>query len=501
MNAVGTALDRLTGRVPMYRLVSLSLLATLVLAVVLSAAGQLFYSPGALLASAAVAVVSTWVVSRLLGLAFDVPVHGESSVITGLIVFFLMLPTLDPLGLAIIGLVGLVAAASKFLIAWRGRHLVNPAAFGAFAVALTGLGAAGWWVATAGLLPLVALAAVLILWRTRTHVVGLVFMGLATLLVTVGLIGYGEEPLVALQTALFSYPIVFLGAFMLTEPLTLPARRWQQLVVAAVIAVVFALPLFVQLSFGNFYISQEFAVLVGNLVGVALAFPVAARLRYVGSRRIGPDAVEYRFTPARTLRPHRPGQYAELHLAHSGTDRRGPRRHLSVVSPRGSDELAFAVRIPQDRSSSFKRALGELEPGAPARATWVGGDFVLPDDRALPVLFVAGGIGITPFVGDLEAGARNALLVYRAASEADLLYRDEIEASGLPVIAVTPEEPGRMAERWRWAPDLESALALVPDAAQRSAYVSGTPSFVTRSRSALRRAGVRKIRTDRFAGY
>lgn len=501
MNAVGDALDRLTGRLPMYRLVSLCLGVLLAAAIVLSLTGALFYTPVQLLVSAVVAIASTAVVSFLLGLAFRVPVHLESSVITGLIVTFLMIPTTDPQLLLATALVGALAGASKFLLAWRGRHLVNPAAFGAFAVALTGLGAAGWWVATAGLLPVVLVSAVLILWRTRTHVVGLTFVALTTVLVTLGLVLGGSDPLTALGTALVSYPILFLATFMLTEPLTLPPRRRQQLVVAAVIAVVFALPLFVSVSLGTFSLSQEFAILVGNLVGVALAFPMAARLRFVGSRPVGPDAVEYRFVPTRPLRAHRPGQYAELHLAHSKIDRRGPRRHLSLVSSTGSDELAFAVRHPRELSSSFKRALTGLEPGAMARTTWVGGDFVLPRDRNTPVLLVAGGIGITPFIGDLADGTRKAVLVYRVASEADLLYRAELEESGMPVVVVTPERPSRLAQGWTWESDFDAALASVGGESAREAFVSGTPSFVKRARTALRRAGTTKVKTDLFAGY
>ncbi|MFD1714099.1 FAD-dependent oxidoreductase [Amnibacterium flavum] len=501
MTAVATLLDRITGRFTMYRLMTIVLGALLVLALILSASGQLFYSPVALLASAAVAIAVTWGASRLLGLLFRVPVHGESSIITGLLVFFLLLPTAEPVGLAIIGLAALLAAASKFAIAVGGRHLLNPAAAGVFLVTLTGAGAEGWWVATPQMLPLVVIGAILVLWRTRTHLVGLTFMALATVFIVLGLVRFGTDPLVALGQALGSYPIVFLGAFMLSEPLTLPPRRRQQLVVAAVVAVLFALPLFVTISFGTFNLSQAFALLVGNLVAAALAIPVGLTLRYRGSRPVGSDAVEYRFGVSRPpRRAHRPGQYLELQLPGVRGDVRGSRRHLSIVSgPEDPGEVRVAVRVPE-RPSAFKRALSSMEPGAIARATWVGGDFVLPDDRDAPVVLIAGGIGVTPFVAELGAG-RDAVLVVRARSYDELIYRDEIERSGARVVLVSPDTGESLPAGWTRVDELEGALAAVPDIASREAYVSGAPLFVDRSRGALRAAGVKRIRTDRFSGY
>jgi len=501
MTPIAALLDRITGRVPMYRLLTLVLSVIGVLALALSATGALFYQPLDLLASAAVAIGVSLLATSLLGLVFRVRVHAESSVITGLLIFFLMVPpTVDTLALLDIGLAALLASLSKFLIVWRGRHLLNPAAAGVFLLSLTGLGAAGWWVATPALLPAVAIGAVLVLWRTRSHWVGLTFMVLATALVSVALIGFGTGPLEALSTAVGSYPIVFLGAFMLTEPLTLPPRRTQQLIVAAVVAVLFALPLYVSLSFGTFYLSQEFALVVGNLLAAALVLPAAVTLTFTGARSVGSDAVEYRFCTDRPLSRARAGQYAELHVPHSGVDRRGSRRHLSLVGEPGAGDVRFAVRTAVP-GSSFKKALAALNPGDRVRATWVGGDFVLPDDARRPLVLLAGGIGITPFVSALEEGNRDAVLVYRAASAEDVLYRDLLERSAIPVVLVTPEAPAELPKSWRWAAGLDEALAGMTDLGARAAFVSGTPSFVDRSRRALRSAGVTAIRTDRFSGY
>ncbi|HEY8587948.1 MAG TPA: oxidoreductase [Naasia sp.] len=497
------ALDRLTGRLPMYRLVTLALLVLLAASLLLSATGQLFYSPLAILASAAVTTGVCWGATRLLGIAFRVRPHDESAVITGLILFFLFLPTLDPAGLSVLAFAGAVAAASKFLLAWRGRHLFNPAAVAAVIVGLTGLGASGWWVATPPLAPLVAVLGLLILQRTRLLGVGLVFTVVATLLIAGLLTGFGVAPLPALGSALGSYPILFLAAFLLPEPLTLPPLRWQRIVVASIMAGAFALPLAVDFRVGTFGLSSELAVVLGNLVALVLARPVGARLRFDGRREVAPGTEEFSFRADREV-PMRPGQYVELDLPHAGPDRRGTRRHLTAVGAR-EGHVRGAVRLPET-GSSFKRALAALEPGDPVRLTSVAGDFLLPWNQATPVLLVAGGIGVTPFVAQLEGDAergveRRVAVVYRAPSLEAAAYLDRLAALADSVTLVTPTPPEPMPRRVHCAADLAEALAEIEDRGKRTAYVSGSPSFVARARAELRKAGVRRIRTDRFSGY
>ncbi len=487
----------------MYRLVTLALLMLAAVSLVLSATGGIFYPPLALVLSGLVAVGATWGASRLLGIAFGVRPHDESSVITGLILFFLFLPTLEPVGLSVIAFAGVLAAASKFLLVRHRRHLFNPAAGAAFLVGLTGLGAAGWWVATPALAPLTAVLALLVLARTRTLGTGALFAGLAFVLVVAQLLPFTSGIAEAAGLALGSYPILFLAGFLLTEPQTLPPRRWQRLVVAAVVAVLFALPLTFGFSVGTFYLSSEFAVVAGNAVAALLALPLGAKLRFTGRREVAPGVSEFSFAPDRPVRVL-PGQYVELDLPHAKADRRGRRRHLTVVGAEDG-ELRVAVRTPEP-GSSFKRALAALDPGDEVRLTTVGGDFLLPDDPAVPVLLVAGGIGVTPFVRQLEADAvagvdRDVVVLLRAPSPAEAAYLDRLAALADAVFLVTPEPPEREQPGVRWARSLEEALAQVDRLGDRRVYASGSPSFLDRARRALKTAGAGRVHTDLFSGY
>jgi len=306
----------------------------------------------------------------------------------------------------------------------------------------------------------------------------------------------------ALQFAAYSSPIVFFAGIMLSEPLTLAPRRWQQLALAVLAAVLFAWPLWTQRAFdeavvlGPFESTYEIALVVVNVVAFLLGQRGGVRLDVVDRRRLTPDVWELRFRPQRPVR-FRPGQYLELDLTGHGSDRRGTRRAFSISSAPG-DELTVAVRVPE-RPSAFKRALVGLDEGDVVRATSVSGDFTWPR-TSRPMLLVAGGIGITPFVSQLRHHAGDdVVLVYGVAGADDVAYRDELAATGARVVVVSPERPD-LPEGWTWAQGAFVTREVlddhVPDHRERTVYVSGPPAMV----HAVRRF-VPRARTDYFSGY
>lgn len=503
-------LDRVTGKVTMYRLIVLSLAAVSVIAFALSLFGQLSYGPLELLASAAVALVATKVSNWLIATALRLEPHTESSFITALLVFVVMAPTLEPLGLLSIALAGVIASASKYLIAVRGRHVFNPAAVGILVVTLLAFGPlpefsyAAWWLGTPYLALPVAIAAFAILYRTQRLTLGLVFLAVVTASVVLRYVLGGDSALDALSYVFLSSPYLFFAGFMLSEPLTLPPRRWQQLAEAVIVGLVATVPFSIGLV-GN---SPQLALLVGNLLAFALGQRRAIRLEHLGKTAIGPAEWELAFQPARAVR-FVPGQYIELTIPHS-SDFRGTRRYFSISSaPTAEGPLTVAISTPE-RSSSFKRALLELEPGAEVRATGVGGDFTLPASTGTPLLLVAGGIGITPFASQLAHAhslgeRRDAVVVYQSSSTGDLPYAPLLAASGARVVLFAPAAPSPLPAGWTYAGegrvDGERLLQEVPDAARRRAYISGPPALVASLRAELRSQGVRRVRSDYFSGY
>ncbi|MFW8745349.1 hypothetical protein, partial [Mesorhizobium japonicum] len=142
-------LDRLLGRVTMYVLVVGWLAVLAVAALVLTfVPGALSFSPLALLASASVLLVVSYLANGIAGIVFRTRPQLSSTIITALLLLFIFTPSIDVLPLAGLALAAFVAVLTKYLLAWRGRHIFNPAAAAAFIVGFPGLpfGFATWWV-------------------------------------------------------------------------------------------------------------------------------------------------------------------------------------------------------------------------------------------------------------------------------------------------------------------------------------------------------------------
>ncbi|MCW2799302.1 MAG: hypothetical protein JWQ70_774 [Aeromicrobium sp.] len=508
-------LDRQLGRVTMYRLVTivLGVLVVVMLAFTINGTFTGRFTVKSELVTLVVVLVATYASSRLLGLIWRVKTHGESAIITALLLWFIFTPSTDAADLAWIAGAGALANVSKYVLAWRGRHIFNPAAAGAFLVYAIqyAIGrdlpiTASWWIGNKQLLAFVAVGAFLVLWRTRRLDIGVLFIVVAGVLVTLGLNHIGQPA--PFKTMAYAYPIVFLAGFMLSEPLTLPPRRVQQLTVSLVTAVVFSYPIWVLLFTSSppnlkvFAITPGVSLLVGNLVAFAFARRRGLSLELVSKRKLTPETHELKFRAKHGL-GFAPGQYAELTVPHARADGRGVRRTFSISSPPHDDgQLTIAVRVPE-KSSTYKKALLDLKPGQTVRGTGVGGDFILPKDAAVPLLLVAGGIGITPFLSQLRHHPeRDAVLVYGVTGPEEISYADELAAFN--VVIVSAVRPDHLPTTWRWieAPFLSAEIiaSAVPDLGKRRAYVSGPPAMVNAVRPGLakRCAG---IKTDYFTGY
>lgn len=293
-------LDGFLGRFTMYRLVLSVLTILLVYSLVLDLLGWLTFGIGAMLLSALLSVAICTLVSWVLAKIFRVKAHLESSLITGLLVYFLFWPTLDPTALGGIALAAALAGASKFLLAYRRRHIFNPAAIGAFLVSLTGLNLATWWTATPAMLWLLIPAALLVLYRSSKLIFAGIFVVVAAGVISLRLIGSGLDPATALSQPFGSLPVLFFVGFMLSEPLTLPPRRYQQWLLAGVVGLLFSVPF----QLGPIFSSPELALLIGNLLSFLLGQRRGLRLKFNGSRELTRAAGST--SSARTGRPASP---------------------------------------------------------------------------------------------------------------------------------------------------------------------------------------------------
>lgn len=491
LNYIDAQLNRYT----MYRIVVYGLVALLLAAVLLGLTGAISVSAVGLLASVATLVVSCYVSNRLIAGLLRVPYNSESWLISALILALIM-PAPTTIGEAgWLALAGAVAMASKYLLVARGTHFLNPAAFGAFVLGASGLYPATWWVATPSMLPFTGLVGLAVLRKQRKFsLFGAFVVSAVLMLLYIGVGLHGHKLSDTLVAAVLSWPVVFFGTIMLTEPGTLPPTLYYQMLYGVLAGVIFAS----QLHWWQLTASPEATLLLVNLVTLWMAPAMGAMLRLKQINQLGPNIYDLVFERPKNLR-YRPGQFMEWTLPHPRTDARGNRRTFSIASSPTEPDLRVGIKTYQP-SSSFKRALLKLQPGDRIRAAHVAGNFTLTSAHAdRPLVFMAGGIGITPFRSMLkylaDKGIRREIhLVYAGMRETDFVYQDvlrEAEAIGLQTHYIT----GIIQEDY-----LRQNLPLLKHSI---VYISGPDAMVSHLTSLLLRLGVpyASIQTDHFSGY
>jgi ferredoxin-NADP reductase len=206
-----------------------------------------------------------------------------------------------------------------------------------------------------------------------------------------------------------------------------------------------------------------------------------------------------------------PGQYFWVELLNPPyDDEKGPRRHISVVSsPTDRGVLALATRL---RDSAFKRSLAEMPEGAEVDVEQPKGSFVLPEATDRHYVFLAGGIGITPFRSMLRYIAANGLdyevtLVYSNRDRDSSAFFEELEEleTRIPrfrVVFTMDEDPSWDGESRRISPEmLEDVLG-----AELSSFhfmVAGPPGMAKAVEASLLEAGIPEdqVQSDSFSGY
>jgi ferredoxin-NADP reductase len=496
MNDLRTWIDRLLGRVTMYRLVIYVLVTIAVFAMGLMFSGYLSYSPVSFAASIILAIGVSYGSNRLFGWLFGVRPHAESAIITGLILSLLFSPPTALLAGLKLALVVVIANASKYILVIRGRHIFNPVAVAIVIGSVSGLAYASWWVATPGLLIVTIACVSLILYKTHKFQMALVFIATAMAMIILQAILNGTISTQVIITGLTSWPLIFFAGIMLSEPLTLAPRRRQQLIIAAGVGILMTS----SLHYGAILMTPALALLFGNVASFWLTNRRSIKLRFISSKLHGKDGHELLFDvePLSFVA----GQYIELSLPHRGADSRGMRRVFSIIGQPNDSQLSIATRLPK-KHSSFKRALMAMKPGQILYGTRIAGDFVLPADISTPIVCIAGGIGITPYISFLLAsGKRNITIIYAVSSITDIMLIDQLRHHDVEVIVVSPDNGKLPDSEWKHEQGfLTSDTVGDYVTPETHVYISGSPAMVAATKLLVRTIGAKQVHTDEFTGY
>lgn len=199
--------------------------------------------------------------------------------------------------------------------------------------------------------------------------------------------------------------------------------------------------------------------------------------RIVGTRHETPDMRTLFLRPNRSFRGFTPGQHVPVRVVLGGVVHE---RCYSLTGDPAEPTLAITVkRQPRGTVSRWlvdAAAVGDVLEIGPAAGT-----FVLPDAPAAPLLFLAGGSGITPVWSLVREALRRAAdadvaLLYYARRSADFAFASELAglAARHPRLRVhllpqAPDDASAPAGRF----SASQLTALVPDYAERDAFLCG----------------------------
>ncbi len=474
----------------MYRLMLYYLIFLVVIAVLLSLWGMLPFNAFSLIFSSLFLVVLSWTANKIFAHTYRAPTNVESVYITALILSLIITPINSQSQLPFLGWAAILATAGKYILAINKKHLFNPSALAVFLTAIALNQSASWWVGTSAMMPFVFLGGLLILRKIQRFslVIGFILFALP------GILFSGSLGLIV------DSPLIFFAMVMLTEPSTTPPTRKLQIFYGGLVGLLFS------------HTTPEIALLLGNLFSYMVSPKEKLILKLKEKIRLSPNLYDFVFALPQRLN-FVPGQYMEWTLSHPQTDARGNRRYFTLASSPTEDNLRLGVRF-EEPSSSFKKAMLAMDEKKEIVAAQRAGDFVLSPDPNQKYVFLAGGIGITPFRSMIKylsdtGQKRTMTLFYTNKAASEIIYKDVFDRAqekvGLKTVytltdvqnipADWPGKTGRVTE--------EMLKSEVPDHQERIFYLSGPHHMVTAFREILTKMGVPngQIKSDFFPGY
>jgi len=167
-------------------------------------------------------------------------------------------------------------------------------------------------------------------------------------------------------------------------------------------------------------------------------------------------------------------------------------RWLSMASHPDEKDLLFTVKIPDTSPSYFKQAFMKLVPGDSCVMSPAIGNFNLPRDDS-KILFVAFGIGVTPYRAMLGGHVKNPghITLLYAAKPGQHIHEDVIKKSGVHYI--------KREQRF----DLTELAKLVPDYKERIIFIAGPEIACQSLYAALLHDGMPRmqLKLEYFTGY
>lgn len=218
----------------------------------------------------------------------------------------------------------------------------------------------------------------------------------------------------------------------------------------------------------------------------------------------------------------KPGQYLYYTVKLPENDPRGNVRHFTISASPTEGEIRLTTKL---SDSLYKKTLFELAEGTEINGSGPRGDFVLDEEKAEPQVFLAGGIGITPFRAFIkyavDKGFKTPIhLIYSNSTPEEITFKSDLDTWAAAheniLITHTITKPEESKEPWsgltgridaamiqmeigKWKQGTRSALE-IPTITW---WLCGPPAFTEAMEAELQKLKIdpQKVEVEQFTGY
>ncbi len=221
--------------------------------------------------------------------------------------------------------------------------------------------------------------------------------------------------------------------------------------------------------------------------------------------KITPTIYTYWLKPERKVR-FDAGQFVEIYVPHSPVDNRGDWREFSLSSSPSEEQLSITTNF-FENGSSYKKVLKDLQPGVELTVKEPMGDFVLPKDPTIPLVFVAAGLGTMPYVSMVKwltekKEQRPIQLIHSVSQTSDFFFNAvwrRYDLDFIPIVTRPNSDWQGLTDRL----DASKLLALIGPLDNKLIYLAGPQSLIEPMFNSLLAAGIPRsqLLLDYYPGY